>query len=222
MNDNNMVDDKKEAEYILSLDVSTKTTGIALFEDMGDKGKLSVLTHVTPKIKPKPTSKAQELFEKVRIFEQEFLNKYKDFNITKVIIEEPLLRSNNVNTIATLLKFNGMISRSVYETLHIVPDFISSYDARKFAFPELMQKRTSTKAGKMFTESEMTKKTPVLFGGLPFDIDKKEIIWEKVCDIYPQVDWPYTKKMTLAKEAFDMSDAVAAGTGYMKKEGLWK
>ena len=55
---------KIEGEYILSLDVSTKTIGVALFEDLGEKGKLKILTHVTPKIKPKPINKNQELFEK--------------------------------------------------------------------------------------------------------------------------------------------------------------
>jgi hypothetical protein len=45
-------------------------------------------------------------------------------NITTVVIEEPLLQSNNVNTVATLLRFNGMISKSVFDTLGVVPDFI--------------------------------------------------------------------------------------------------
>ena len=132
---------------ILGLDVSTKTIGIALFEDTGDGGKLRLLHHVSPKIKPKPEDKLQELFEKANIFEEEFLNKYADVGITRVIIEEPLLRSNNVNTVATLLRFNGMISRSVYDTLDIVPEFISSYDSRKLAFPELMQIRRINKKG---------------------------------------------------------------------------
>ena len=43
-----------ENNYILSLDVSTSTIGIALFEDIGNKGKLKLLHHVTPKITPKP------------------------------------------------------------------------------------------------------------------------------------------------------------------------
>ncbi|KAA6368939.1 MAG: hypothetical protein EZS28_035534, partial [Streblomastix strix] len=30
-----------------------------------------------------------------------------------------------------------MISDSIYRYLHIVPQYISSYDARKFSFPEL-------------------------------------------------------------------------------------
>lgn len=207
--------------FVLGLDVSTKTIGIALFENTGKSGKLKLLHHVTPQVKPKPKSTMQTLFEKARIFEEEFLNKYLDLDIDKVIIEEPLVRSNNVNTVATLLRFNGMISRSVYEILGIVPDFISSYDARKYAFPELMGKRTKTKAGKPFTEAQIKKKDPVLFGSLPYDIDKKQVIFDKVSDLEPQVTWLYKKNRTLKNENFDMSDAYACCLGYMQKEGLW-
>jgi len=207
--------------FVLGLDVSTKTIGISLFENEGRSGKLKLLHHVTPKIKPKPENKMQELFEKARVFEEEFLNKYSDIGITKVIIEEPLLRSNNVNTVATLLRFNGMISRSVYDTLGVIPEFISSYDSRKYAFPELMAKRTHTKAGKPFNESQMEKKTPVLFGGLPYDVDKKQVVFDKVCDLEPQITWLYTKNKTLKKENFDMTDAYACCLGYMRMVDEW-
>ena len=207
--------------FVLGLDVSTKTIGIALFENDGNKGKLKLLHHVTPQVKPKPESAMQTLFEKARIFEEEFLNKYLDLDIDRVIIEEPLVRSNNVNTVATLLRFNGMISRSVYDILGIVPDFISSYAARKYAFPELMGKRTKTKAGKVFTESQLSKKEPVLFGSLPYDIDKKQVIFDKVSDLEPQVTWLYKKNRTLKNENFDMSDAYACCLGYMQREGFW-
>ena len=213
--------ENSENSFVLGLDVSTKTIGIALFEDDGNKGKLKLLHHVTPKIKPKPTDKMQELFEKARVFEEEFLNKYSDIGITKVIIEEPLLRSNNVHTVATLLRFNGMVSRSVYDTLGVIPEFISSYDSRKYAFPELMQKRTHTKAGKPFTEKEMEKKNPVLFGGLPYDIDKKQVVFDKVCDLEPQITWLYTKNKTLKKENFDMTDAYCCVRAVMMRDGDW-
>lgn len=211
----------KKNELILGLDISTKTIGIALFEDIDGNGKLKLLHHVSPKIKPQPKDKLQELFEKARMFEEEFLNKYIDVGITKVIIEEPLLRSNNVNTVATLLRFNGMISRSVYDTLGIVPEFISSYDSRKYAFPELMEIRRFNKKGEPYTEKEIAKKNPVLFGGYDWDIDKKIIIWEKVADLEPQITWLYTKTKTLKKENFDMTDAYACCVGYMNMKGLW-
>ena len=149
----NNLDEKKE--YVIGMDVSTKTIGISLFESTG---KLILLTHVTPKIKIEDQSSMEVLIKKVEVFETEFLEKYADSNITKVVIEEPLLQSNNVNTVATLLRFNGMICRSVYETLNVVPDFISSYDARKYAFPELMAIRTTDKEGKILSEKHQNLK----------------------------------------------------------------
>lgn len=211
----------EKQNLILGLDVSTKTIGISIFEDRGEEGKLLVLKHVTPKVKPKPKSKIEELVKKVEIFENEFLNRYSDWNITKVIIEEPLLRANNLHTVGTLLKFNGMICRSVYRILGIIPDFISSYDARAYGFPELMEVRKVKKNGTPYTEKEIAKKKPTLFGGYPADVDKKLVIWEKVADLEPQIVWNYTRNKTLAKESFDMTDAYACVLGYMKKENLW-
>jgi hypothetical protein len=216
------VKDGNEGNYVVGLDVSTKTIGIALFEDFGDKGELKLLHHVTPKVKPRPKDKMQELFEKARIFEEEFLNKYSDIGIKRVIIEEPLLRSNNVNTVATLLRFNGMVSRSVYDTLNIIPEFISSYDARKYGFPELMAIRTHNKKGEPYTEKEISKKKPVLFGGYDFKVDKKMIVWEKVADLEPQIDWQYTRNKTLKAENFDMTDAYTCVRAVMQRDGDWK
>jgi len=206
---------------ILGLDVSTKTIGISLFEDTGDSGKLQMLTHITPKVKPKPKDNIELLIRKAQIFQNEFLEKYSDIEIDRVIIEEPLVRSNNVNTVATLLRFNGMICRSVYEVLNLVPEFISSYDARKFAFPELMEIRKINKKGEPYTEKEIERKQPVLFGGHPFDIDKKQIIWEKVNEREPQIVWVYDKHQRLTKENFDMTDAYACVLGQMRKEDKW-
>jgi hypothetical protein len=206
---------------VLGLDVSTKTIGISLFEDLGGEGKLQMLTHITPKVKPKPQDNIELLIKKAQIFQFEFLEKYSDIDISRVIIEEPLLQSNNVNTVSTLLRFNGMICRSVYEVLNIVPEFISSYDARKYAFPDLMQMRTHNKKGEPYTEKEMEKKQPVLFGAYDWDIDKKVVIWEKVNEREPQIVWMYDKHQKLAKENYDMTDAYACVLGQMRKEGKW-
>lgn len=211
----------RNTNFLLALDVSTSTIGIALFEDFGKKGKLKLLHHVSPIVKPKPSNKMEELFKKVEIFENEFLVNYKDIGIDRVVIEEPLLQSNNVYTIATLLRFNGMISKSVYDTLGIVPDFISSYDARQYSFPELMDIRKAKKDGTPLSEKQISKNKPVLFGGYPFDVDKKYVLWEKVSELEPQVTWFYDKNNKLKKETFDTSDAYVAGIGYMYKHNLW-
>ena len=189
---------------VLGLDVSTRTIGCAIF-DIQTK-ELLELTHFSPVIKPKPEDKIEELILKVRGFEEK-LEGYRNLGITKVVIEEPLLNSNNIWTVGTLLRYNSMITKSIYDILGIVPCFISTYNSRKCAWPELVQ------------ENDKGKK--VLFGGLPKDIDKKEIIWKKVSNKEPQITWLYTKNNTLKKECFDMSDAYTCVMGYMKQESIW-
>lgn len=207
---------------VLGLDVSTKTIGIALFENEGKKGRLLTLTHVTPKIKPRPTDSYELLLKKSKTFATEFLEKYSDSEIEKVIIEEPLMRSNNANTVATLAKFNGMISLWCYEILGVVPEFISSYDARKYGFPDLMEVRKVNKKGEPYSEKELAKSKPVLFGGYDFDVDKKMVVWEKVNDLEPQIVWFYDKNVKLMKENFDMTDAYCCVMGAMRKQGIWE
>lgn len=95
---------------------------------------------------------------KTDIFKNEFLIKYKDYGITECVIEAPLLSSNNNETVATLLQFNGMISLAVYNELGIVPQYISSYDARKYSFPELMGIRKYGKDESQYEYSKIKKK----------------------------------------------------------------
>ena len=189
---------------ILGLDVSTKTIGWALF-DINTK-ELLELTHVSPIVKPKEENKIKELFSKSDIFRTKLLE-YKNLGISKVVIEEPLLNSNNVYTIQTLLRYNTLISKEIYDVLGIVPEYISTYNSRKSAFPWLVKDNGKGKF--------------VLFGGLPKDCDKKQIIWEQVAKREPQINWVYTKNNTLKKENFDMSDAYCCVLGYMKQENVW-
>jgi hypothetical protein len=194
----------KNNPKVLGLDVSTRTIGWALFDIKSQE--LLELTHFSPVIKPKVENKIQELLLKVDAFELK-LEGYKNLGITKVVIEEPLLNSNNVWTVGTLLRYNSMITKSIYDILGIVPDYISTYNSRKYAWPDLLQKNDKDKF--------------VLFGGLPKDTDKKEIIWRKVSDKEPQITWHYTKNNTLKKECFDMADSYTCVLGYMKQEKIW-
>jgi RNase H-fold protein (predicted Holliday junction resolvase) len=203
---------------IMGLDVSTRTIGMALFEE---DGKLLELTHITPKIKPQPENKLEELFKKVDAFEK-LLTRYMDLDIEKVVIEEPLLNSNNVYTVGTLLRFNGMISKVVDDVLGVVPEFITSYDSRAYAYPELMAIRTRDKKGDFYKEKDLKTKKPVLFGGYDWETDKKQVIWDKVADREPHIVWEYDKNMKLKKENFDMTDAYTCVLGHMRKEGIWK
>ena len=196
----------KNSPKVLGLDISTKTIGWALF-DIKTQDLLE-LTHVSPRPKNKDTeeNKMLELILKSEVFKTK-LDDYKKLGIVSVIIEEPLLNSNNVYTIQTLLRFNTLICKTIYDVLGIVPEFISTYNSRKFAFPELVQ--------------ENDKKKHVLFGGLPKDIDKKMIIWELVAKKEPQIQWQYTRNNTLKKENFDQTDAYACVLGYMRSKEIW-
>jgi RNase H-fold protein (predicted Holliday junction resolvase) len=194
----------KESPKVLGLDVSTKTIGWALF-DIQSK-ELLELTHVSPVPKPKEDNKIKELLIKGEIFRTKLLD-YKDMGITNVVIETPLLNSNNIYTVQTLLRFNMLVTKEIYDVLGIVPEFISTYDSRKFAFPELVKENDKGKF--------------VLFGGLPKDIDKKQIIWDLVAKREPQITWQYTRNNTLKKENFDQTDAYCCVLGYMKQEKIW-
>lgn len=213
--------DKNGNKIALGLDVSTQCIGICILIDDGSEyGKIVELTHINPKI-PTKIKGIEQLFLKKKIFE-EFLVKYKDFGIDEVIIEEPLLRSNNVNTVSTLLRFNGMVSDCVYNVLGIVPQYISSYDAREYSFPELMSIRKYGKDEKQYEFSKIHKEIKdcklVLFGGYPWTIDKKTVIQGKVSEIFPNIDWLYNKKGELKKENFDACDAYVAVLGFLNKQ----
>jgi len=195
---------RKDSPKVLGLDVSTKTIGIALF-DIQNK-ELLELTHISPVPKPKVKDKIEELILKSSIFRQK-IEEYVGMGIKYVVIEEPLLNSNNVYTVGTLMRFNTLVCKEVYDILGVVPQFISTYNSRKYAFPELIQENDKGKF--------------VLFGGLPKTIDKKNIILELVAKKEPQITWQYTRNSTLKKENFDMTDAYTCALGYMRMKEIW-
>jgi hypothetical protein len=195
---------RKDSPKVLGLDVSTKTIGWSLFDI--ETGNLLELTHISPVPKPKVENKIEELLLKGKIF-REKLQSYVGMGIQYVVIEEPLLNSNNVYTVSTLMRFNTLICKEVYDVLGVVPEFISTYNSRKFAFPHLVQENDKGKF--------------VLFGGQPKDIDKKQVIWDLVAKREPQITWNYTKNNTLKKENFDQTDAYCAALGYMKMKEIW-
>lgn len=242
--------ENKEKNLIIGLDVSTTTIGCSIFEDNGDSGTLKMLTHITPK---PPKEFGNDLFLKAKAFEVEFIEKFKNDDILPfsrvkaVVIEEPLLRSNNVNTVGTLLRFNGMISYIIFKHLGIKPNYISSYDARYYGFPELIVLQTRKKDGTLYTEKELSKREPTLFGGFvdvvnqtlyselcddmkryyhkekdKYKLDKKIVLWELVNRDFEGINWAKNKKGELAKECFDQSDSITATLGFMRKNGFWK
>ena len=189
---------------VLGLDISTKTVGWALF-DMKTQ-ELLELTHISPRPKLTSQNKIEELILKSEVIKTKLLE-YKNLGINKVVIEEPLLNSNNIYTVQTLLRYNSFVTKVIWDVLGIVPEYISTYNSRKYAFPHLLQTNDKGKV--------------VLFGGLPKDIDKKQVIWNLVAKREPQITWQYTRNNTLKKENFDQTDAYCAALGYMKSIKVW-
>ena len=198
---------------ILGLDISTACIGVSLVldEDNGEQPKIVLLTHISPKTKKKAKG-FDALIQKKDIFENEFLVTLSTCGITDCIIEEPLVSSNNANTVATLLRFNGMVGDAVHRVLKIVPEFISSYDARMYSFPDLVSLRRFNKRGEEYplshVKSAIKKNHVVLFGDYPFDIDKKSVMMNKVQDLYPDIPWVLDKKGELKKENYDACDSL--------------
>lgn len=214
-------------DIILGLDVSTSCIGVALASVNENKVEILQLTHF--KLVTQSRIKGMEsLFIKSKYFES-VLKTYADLSgcvgnnlkVTKIIIEEPLISSNNSRTVSTLLRFNGMISLSAYQILGIIPEFITSYEAREYAFPELMAIRKYNKSGEAYPvekiRSSLKRGEIVLFGEYPWDCDKKLILWEKVSRMYPEIEWQYDKSGKLKKENFDASDSMVCVLGYVNK-----
>lgn len=209
----------KYPRIIMGLDVSTVCIGVSIVADMGNgRPEILKITHVSPKI-PSKTSGVEALLLRKKIFEEEFLRTLTDFGITDVIIEEPLLSSNNSYTVGTLLRFNGMICDAVYRTLGIVPHFISSYDARTYSFPDLLALRKFNKKGEEISLSQIKKSIKenhvVLFGSYPYDVDKKVVMMNKVNELYPNIEWILNKKGEIKKENYDACDALVCVLAYI-------
>ena len=175
MNKSNLIQNQMEGnerhKIIMGLDISTSCIGVCVLEDDGSEfGKILELTHVNPRI-PSKIKGVEAMFIKKKLFNGEFLRKWENIKIDNVVIESPLLRSNNVNTVGALLQFNGMISDCVYNTLGIIPDNISSYDARKYSFPEFMTIRKYGKNGEKYDSDKIMasieKNQFVLFRSIP-------------------------------------------------------
>lgn len=209
-----------EQRVILGLDISTACIGASIVVDdmKSEVPQILKITHVSPKVSNKIKG-IESLFLRKYIFEEKFISTLKGYGITDVVIEEPLISSNNANTVATLLRFNGMISESIYKELKIVPKFISSYDARMFSFPELLALRKFNKKGEEYSYKHITKafekNNLVLFGAYPFDVDKKTVMMNMVNEMYPELEWIYNAKGELRKENFDACDSLVCALAYI-------
>lgn len=219
-NKDESVNEVKYPRIIMGLDVSTVCIGVSIIADFGidESPEIIKITHVSPKVSSKIKG-IEALLLRKKIFENEFLPTLKDMGITDVVIEEPLLSSNNAYTVGTLLRFNGMICDSVYRTLGVVPHFISSYDARTYSFPDLLSIRKFNKKGEELSLKHIKKSLKehhvVLFGSYPYDVDKKIVMMNRVNEMYPNIDWILNKNGDVKKENYDACDSLVCALAYV-------
>ena len=213
--------EENKPQIILGIDVSTSCLGVSLAKYDGKDIEILKISHVKPKV-PKKIKGTEALFLKAKQFKEEFIEQYKNVGLTDIIIEEPLPNSQNNNTVTTLLRFNGMISQSIYESTGVVPKYITSYDARKYGFPELMSIRKFNKKGEKYSADKIRKDMKnnklVLFGNFPFDVEKKHVLQGKISEMFPNIQWEYNKNGELKTENFDASDSLVCILGYINKQ----
>lgn len=225
---------KKYPKLILGLDISTACIGIAIIYDDGETlPQIELISHVSPKIS-KDIKGIEALILRKEIFEENFLKKMDEVlsgiecplkEITDVVIESPMVYASggsNAETVAQLLQFNGILSDAVYRVLHIVPSYISSYDARMHSFPSLLSIRKYNKKGIVYPLSHIKKDIRdnhlILFGSYPFDCDKKLIMMNCVSELYPDIPWIYNKKGELKKENYDSCDALVCALAFSNNQ----
>ena len=93
---------------------------------------------------------------------------------------------SNADTIQKLTQINAMVSIYLYIKFKIEPRYYNVNTARKVVFPDLVIPQSAP--------------------------NKKYLIWEKVVEIAPQINWKYSKKThQLMTENFDMSDSLVVG-----------
>ena len=216
-------------EFILGLDVSTSVIGMSVFKL--DNDNLEIIISESLELKTKETNKLkglESLLIKNNIFEEK-LNQYvalikMTYNnqITRVILEEPLFSSNNALTCGVLLKFNGIISGTVYKTVGVIAEYISSYDARMYAFPILCAVNAFNKKGEKRTLKELQKALKdgnlPLFGNFAFGISKKDVIFDLIIERYPNINVLLDKKGEIRKINYDASDSIACVLGKLNMD----
>lgn len=228
------MEEKISQNLILGLDISTACIGISIIYDNGvDEPTVEMISHVSPKIDKNKTG-IEALILRKKIFEKDFLSRMDEIlanlkcpikKITECIIEAPLIYASagsNAKTVSLLTQFNALLSEGVYDVLGIVPEYISSYDARMLSFPDLLAVRKFNKKGEIYPVKHIEKALKdnhlILFGSYPFDCDKKNIMMNCVCDKYPSIPWIFNKKNELKKENYDSCDALVCALAYSNKK----
>lgn len=158
---------------ILGLDISTSITGLAIV----DKDLNLVYNgHIDLR-------KEDNIFSKASKVKDVLLETKKKFNITKITIEQPFTFFNSggssAKTMATLQRFNGMISWIVLDIFSLEPTYVAASEARKIC-------------GVKVNRGE----------------NAKENALKAVVDMYPNFEVEWTKQNNPKPGYYDRADGV--------------
>ena len=109
----------------LGLDISTSITGFTILDDSGD---VALCDYINLK-------KADNVFDKAKLVEEKLKQIFAAHNIQQVWIEESLQMfssgMSSAKTLATLTKFNGIVSYITWDKFGVQPQYIAAVSARK-------------------------------------------------------------------------------------------
>ena len=179
---------------VLGLDISTSITGVALINDNEPCSNIIRLEYIDFK-------KCKTVLDKAEHVKEVFVEWKSDpdfCGIDKIYVEEAMQRftpgMSSMQTIGSLLRFNGIVSWLVYDILLMQPEYIAVGHARKTCGVKVQQKK---RCGGL-SHKEQTFKYMA-------DHDLKDVTWEK------------KKNGDVVDRAYDMCDAyVIARAGVLQ------
>jgi len=179
---------------ILGVDVSTSITGLAIVADGSivyyDSVDLRKYKNVFEKgcvLK----EKIVDLYEAYQFSNEEFFLGNSKYPIEHIYIEQPFTFFNSggssAKTMATLQKFNGIVSWFLYEIFEIQPEYVLAQSARKTVGIKV-----------------------------PRGEKAKAVVLKYLLDTEPAFNVEYTKKGNPKPESYDRADAIiVAKAGYI-------
>jgi hypothetical protein len=181
----------------LSFDISTSCIGFSMYNENFELISVKALKMSTNKeCNDDPEIIKGDGFKK-------FVEELKIYEIIDIFVEEPLVKSNNVYTVNKLLKFNGICSYILRDTLGIIPRFLSVDEVRRIFCPEMTE--YDSKKNKFILKFKSRK------------IDPKNYIFEKVSKEYQNINWLINKNGKFKTENYDITDSIALAKSSFKK-----
>ena len=179
---------------ILGVDVSTSITGLAIVADGSivyyDSVDLRKYKNVFEKGRILK-EKIVDLYEAYQFSNEEFFLGNSKYPIEHIYIEQPFTFFNSggslAKTMATLQKFNGIVSWFLYEIFEIQPEYVLAQSARKTVGIKV-----------------------------PRGEKAKAVVLKYLLDTEPAFNVEYTKKGNPKPESYDRADAIiVAKAGYI-------